>query len=168
MSENQTTPWYLSVGIAASMIAFGGLFFDMFTLPKRAVTPSAAVSAQIQPAPAPAPMTDEQKAERSAQKAKEDEENRKFARDVAVVRQLRSSMKNPASFDLETANRVDDGTLCVSYRATNSFNAIIPGEAVITKDKIYTSDNRERFVAEWNKRCANKSGKNLRHIRMML
>lgn len=75
-------------------------------------------------------------------------------------------MKNPASFDLEEAIRMDNDTPCISYRARNSFNAVIPGEAVITQDRIYTSDKRSSFVAQYNKLCTNKSGKNMRHIRM--
>lgn len=101
-------------------------------------------------------------------RARDEEENTKFARDVAAVRQLKSGMKNPASFDLVDATRMDDGTLCLSYRATNSFNAVVPGEAVITKDRIFTSDKRDRFATEYNKRCANKSGKRMRHIRVLL
>ena len=37
-------------------------------------------------------------------------------------------MKNPELFVLSTALEMDDGTLCVMYRATNSFDAIVPGK----------------------------------------
>src|SRR5262249_4993740 len=64
----------------------------------------------------------------------------RWRRDVLAIRQLRSNMKNPDSFKLEEALRMDDGTLCLTYRATNSFNAIVPGRAVIADNKISTSD----------------------------
>jgi hypothetical protein len=77
-------------------------------------------------------------------------------------------MKNPASFKLEQASRMKDGTLCLSYRATNSFNAIVPGRAVISKTTIATSDDESRFVPLWNKLCANKSGEDISYIRRAL
>ena len=91
-------------------------------------------------------------------KAEAAEREAKFQADVISVRRLRANMKNPASFDLETAIRMDDGTLCLSYRGTNSFNAIVPGRAVVVKGEIVTSANRERFVPLWNRRCADKTG----------
>jgi hypothetical protein len=159
----QRTPWATIVGFttALSLVAW---FFGAFDPPKPKLSPVPVAPEK----PVHVELSPEQKAEQAARKAKEDIENAKFARDVAVVRQLKSSMKNPASFDLEEATRMDDGTLCVSYRARNSFNAVIPGEAVITKDRIYTSDNRSSFVAQYNKLCANKSGRNMRHIRAVL
>lgn len=129
------------------------------------------VSKPAPPVDAPKPvveLTPQQKAEQAAKKARDDEENEKFARDVLAVRQLRSAMKNPASFSLEKVSRTDDGTLCVSYRATNSFNAVIPGQAVITKTEIVVSDDRDRFVPVWNRRCANKPSKNVDGIRYLL
>ena len=65
------------------------------------------------------------------------EREAKFQADVLAVRQLRANMKNPASFNLDTAIRLDDGTLCLSYRDTNSFNAIVPGRAIITKQRLF-------------------------------
>lgn len=113
-------------------------------------------------------LTPEQKAEQAAKKAREAEESAEFARYVLAVRKLRAAMKNPASFNLESANRKDDGTLCVSYRATNSFNAIIPGRAVVTKTELIASDDRDRFVPVWNRLCANKPGTSVQEIRYLL
>ena len=78
-------------------------------------------------------------------------------------------MKNPKSFDLETAIELPDGTLCVTYRATNSFNAIVPGQAVLSlKGNSVMSDDREKFPARWNATCAKKSGKDIAYIRQAL
>jgi hypothetical protein len=114
----------------------------------------AAVKSEPKPKPEPTP---EQKAEEA-----------RWQRDVLAVRQLRAGMKNPDSFKLEQALRMDDGSLCLSYRATNSFNAIVPGNAVIADNTIRTSDNRERFAPVWNKRCAKKSGRDITYIRRAL
>lgn len=161
MTRQQQTPWATIIGFT-SFFALIGWLFGAFDPPKPANAP---VAAALQ---TPVELTPEQKAEQAAKKAENDAENARFARDVAVVRQLKSSMKNPASFDLEDAIRMDDGTLCLSYRTTNSFNAVIFGEAVITKERIYTSDNRTSYVAQYKKLCANKAGKRMRHMRWAL
>ena len=162
----QRMPWPVIFALALLLSSW---LVGAFDAPKSANQSSPDIPVPAVSAPvAPIELTPEQKAEQVAKKAKEDADNAKFARDVAAVRQLKSSMKNPASFDLEEAIRMDDGTLCVSYRARNSFNAVIPGEAVITKDRIYSSDKRSSFVAQYNKLCANKSGRNMRHIRAVL
>jgi hypothetical protein len=119
-------------------------------------------------APKPVELTPEQKAEQAAKKAFEDAEAKQFARDVLAVRRLQAAMKNPASFRFERASRMEDGTLCVFYRATNSFNAIVPGQAVITSNQIVVSDDRDRFIPAWNRRCANKPNTNVDEIKHFL
>jgi hypothetical protein len=116
----------------------------------------------------PIELTPERKAAQEAKKAKDAEELDKLARNLVALRRLRSAMKNPASFNLEDAQRMDDGTLCVFYRATNSFNAIVPGRAVITGSEIIVSDNPDQFAYAWKRRCANKSGDSVRQLRYML
>lgn len=49
------------------------------------------------------------------------------AREVGDTIKARS--KNPDSFKLERAAVTADETICVTYRAANSFNAIVPGVA---------------------------------------
>lgn len=92
----------------------------------------------------------------AARKAKDDAE---WVRQVLAVRQLRQGLKNPGSFRLETAIKMPDGHLCVFYRATNSFNAIVPGHAVISATAIQTS------VAAWNQFCGGRKGTDLTYIR---
>lgn len=58
-----------------------------------------------------------------------------------------------------------DGVLCLTYRATNSFNAIVPGRAVIRDTKINTSDEGDKFTPTWNRYCGGKSGKDVSYIR---
>lgn len=162
MTQKQRTPWEAIIGFTGVFCLIAWML-GVFEPPEAVTVPAPIVTVQ-----APIELTAEQKAEQAAKKVKDDAENIRFAQDVASVRQLKLSMKNPASFDLVDAIRMDDGTLCLTYRATNSFNAIMTGEAVITKDRILTSDSRSRFVAEHKKRCANKYGKGMRHIRWAL
>jgi hypothetical protein len=115
--------------------------------------------------PPPATVRPEPSAEEKAKKAAEDAQ---WQREVIAVSQLRKGMKNPTSFNLEQALRMADGTLCLSYRATNSFNAIVPGRAVVSKTAITTSDNESRFTPLWNKLCGGKSGTDITYIRRAL
>lgn len=101
-------------------------------------------------------------------KAKRDAEEATFQRHVAAVRKLRASMKNPASFSLEDAILTPEGALCVVYRATNSFNAIVPGQAVVYRGQITTSDSGDQFRTRWNTRCFKKRGEDMKHIRWAL
>lgn len=79
---------------------------------------------------------------------------------IRYVVALRKSMKNPDSFKLESATRTPDGFYCFEYRATNSFNAMVPGQAIVGNGKAATSDQRSVMVPLWNKHCT-KPGKDL-------
>jgi hypothetical protein len=78
---------------------------------------------------------------------------------------LRKSMKNPSSFELEMALLIDGArTACYSYRGRNSFNAVVPGQAVFIFDtQRLMTNNDEGFAKEWNGRCANKPGTDYTH-----
>jgi len=91
-----------------------------------------------------------------------------LAVNVMAVQVLKRSMKNPDSFKLESALRMKDGTLCLNYRATNSFNAVVPGAAVIAQKTAATSDDRDKFRPLWNKHCAGKQGEDVKVIRWLL
>jgi hypothetical protein len=76
----------------------------------------------------------------------------RFAEAVIGAASLRQQMKNPDSFKLERTLRMDDGSHCYSFRATNSFNAIVPGQAVIAKTETAISGDYE-FARAWNRHC---------------
>ncbi|MGV0960131.1 MAG: hypothetical protein ACOYB1_09870 [Limnohabitans sp.] len=83
-----------------------------------------------------------------------------FQADVQKIRALKASMKNPDSFNLISALRIDKTmVLCVEYRATNSFNAIITERKAISKDFSFT---------DWTSQCAGKSGIEMKAIRHAL
>jgi hypothetical protein len=48
---------------------------------------------------------------------------------IGLARDVQTSMKNPASFDLAPAVIQPDGSVCMTYRGTNSFNAIVTAVA---------------------------------------
>ncbi len=90
-------------------------------------------------------------------------ENAKFQEGVNFALVLRSSMKNPAAFNLEQSLRMNDGTWCYTYRSTNSFNAVIPGYAVFATTGV-ASTGDAKFDRLWSKHCAGKSGDNFKSI----
>jgi hypothetical protein len=98
----------------------------------------------------------DQKAKEEAVKAASEAE---FQSVVSRLRALKSSSKNPSSFELVDAVLMDKGTLCVVYRGTNGFNA------VVTENKAISKDLR---AVEWNRFCAGKTGKDMTHARQAL
>jgi hypothetical protein len=119
-------------------------------------------------APPPAKeVTAEEQAAKAAQERKKEVERERFVASLAGLKTLQSSMKNPKSFDVEQVLRMADGTLCVTYRATNSFNAVVPGWAVITKAAILTSGH-DGFIGRWNARCGGKTGDDVTYMRRAL
>lgn len=89
----------------------------------------------------------------------------RFRLGMVYARALKKAMKNPDSFKLEQALRMADGTFCFQYRATNSFNAIVPGQAFVgSKGKSGVSDGSGRFASQWNRYCGGKSGDNFSTI----
>lgn len=75
------------------------------------------------------------------------------------IRALKQVMKNPDSFELVEAVRIPGGTICVIYRATNSFNA------KITEHKAITSGAK---VVDYATACHGKTGDNISSVRHAL
>lgn len=82
-----------------------------------------------------------------------------FQRVVGMLQRVKSNMKNPASFDLVNATLMADGALCVEYRGTNGFNAIVTERRAVTA----TIAN-----APWNKVCAGRSGSDFTYAKHAL
>lgn len=115
-------------------------------------SPSPPASAKKPPAPTAAEIAAEQE----------------FQRAVMMTRRLRDSMKNPASFQLESAIKMPDGSLCLTYRATNSFNAIVPGRTVVTAGGVAASNDGALFPKLWNQHCGNRAGSDITYLRRAL
>lgn len=80
---------------------------------------------------------------------------------IGIAKALKASMKNPASFKLEGFLIFPGGATCYDYRATNSFNAVVPGRAVYlpATGKVLTQDqNGNQFVKAWNDTCTKSGG----------
>lgn len=82
-----------------------------------------------------------------------------FQADALKLRALKARLKNPASFDLVSARRLSDGTLCITYRGTNSFNATTTEQTAIAANG---------HLADYSTACAGKSGENVESIRHAL
>lgn len=103
-----------------------------------------------------AAKTPEQRAAEAEAKAKSEAE---FQRVVTVARALKASAKNPASFELVDALYMPSGAVCITYRATNSFNAIVTDNAAIGKDG---------KSGDWNKLCGGKTGNSYRGAKLAI
>lgn len=98
----------------------------------------------------------------ATQRAEEAANEIEFQKVVARLKALKSVMKNPNSFELVSAQMTREGSLCVTYRATNSFNAVITGMYAITDQE--ASDKPEA----WNRLCTGRDGKDYMHARFAL
>lgn len=91
-------------------------------------------------------------------RAREDE----FQAFAALARALKSQTKNPSSFQLAEAFLTQEGTACLMYRGTNSFNALVPGYAVFLPNGTAAAVGPLANVsATWNKLCAGKQSKDM-------
>lgn len=98
-------------------------------------------------------------------KAEEEHKGRQLLALVGA-KELEQAMKDPESFKLRAVLLMNDGTVCYNYRAKNSFGAELPGSAVLftvnnRTTMLVQEQNGNRFVAAWNRRCANRSGEDL-------
>lgn len=98
-----------------------------------------------EPSKTPAQIAMEEAAEKS------DRARIRAARSTAET--VKAQAKNPDSVKFVQIAVSDDAALvCVSYRATNSFNAIVPGVMVMTNNTVSPDESK------WKKLCAKASG----------
>ena len=86
---------------------------------------------------------------------------------VIIAKAVKASMKSPDSFKLDTFTKMESGAVCMTFHATNSFNAIIPGSAVFYSDKLHV-EGEKGYSAHWNKMCAGKHGEDFIFVRQAL
>lgn len=92
--------------------------------------------------------------QRVQEKAEKTQKEANFQSVVSRLRALRDSTKNPKSFEIIDAILMDDGTLCTTYRGTNSFNAVIKEDKAIAKNM---------KIVDWNKFCGGKRGTDMKY-----
>ena len=85
-----------------------------------------------------------------AQLAQESKKEADFQNVVRVAKWAKGRSKNPDSFTLTYGGITQAGTVCIEFRGTNSFNAVVPGRYIMS-DSV-SGDT----VQLWNKHCANK------------
>jgi hypothetical protein len=82
----------------------------------------------------------------------------KKAATVASI-ELRSAMRNPASFEMVSVLQMPDKTVCYAYRAQNGYGGLNLEHAVLTsKGQLLAGDTDARRTA-WNRNCASKVGR---------
>lgn len=94
-------------------------------------------------------------AQKSAEAADRAADSRRFDIAFDVAKHIKTNAKDPSSVKFAQIGVSGDGTIvCATYRAKNSFNATVPGVAVLFKGTIYTDS------AKWNKHCSNSAALN--------
>lgn len=85
-----------------------------------------------------------------------------FQKVVKVASWAKRNAKNPKSFELTYGGITNDGVVCIEYRATNSFNATVPGRYIMS-DSVSGDTS-----ALWNKHCAHKPISDFSYARQAL
>lgn len=75
---------------------------------------------------------------------------------AAVARYVKAGLKNPPSFELVAAAAQEDGSLCLTYRATNSFGGIVTERAMRPKrgQEVWRAGAHEDFDRHWREYCS--------------
>lgn len=71
---------------------------------------------------------------------------------IGAAKWVRENLKKPESFEIVSATMIGESTMCLEYKARNSFNDVTRGYRVITNS--VNSDQPK----DWNKLCAKKNG----------
>jgi len=98
-----------------------------------------------QAAQKPKEMTETEKNLKSLQKER-------FKAYVEGYHVLKKQMKDPSSFDVESACVMPNMTVCYKYRAKNGFGALDLGVAFVTQTSYATSDQKG-FNEAFKKEC---------------
>lgn len=116
------------------------------------------------PAPATTPKSEKTAAEKEAEDAEKQKKDGQIAMAQVGAKTLKSSMRDPDSFKLETALVMENGSVCYEYRARNGFGGMNRGQAVLQasgKKIVFKSSEEAGFNSLWNRECANKSGEDV-------
>lgn len=98
-------------------------------------------------------------AQKASEAAKAVHSEREYRFGVVATKLVKAGLQNPASFEFVNASVVDNGALCLTYRATNGFNAVVTENIAVT---------RKLSKGVWNKDCAGHDAKDMQHIKRAL
>jgi hypothetical protein len=93
-----------------------------------------------------------------AEKAAMAKDTRNLNLALVGAKAILSSAKDPDSLEWKSIIYHPDGAACYSYRARNSFNAMILGNAVLANGKILVEGSSDGFSRSWNKECTKADG----------
>ena len=79
----------------------------------------------------------------------------RFQEEVGALLYIKRNMKNPASFELVDFIRTPSNSLCITYRGTNSFNAIT------TQRHVINDNTNSNSAQDWANHCAGRSGEDV-------
>ena len=154
MAKTSFTTWLITgliaIGVGGAII--GGMQED----PKAKERQEKLAAAQAAAAAAEAAKTPQQREQEAQAKAKIE---RDFQFALTGTRAIRSTLKDPSSFDLVFAGVTDQGTLCLQYRGKNSFGAVVPEQKAISS---------QLKTLDWNKNCGNKTMQDFTHLKRAL
>lgn len=80
---------------------------------------------------------------------------RRFREEVGALLHIKNNMKNPASFELVSFIRTPADTLCITYRGTNSFNA------VVTQRHTINNNTNSASPQDWAQHCQDRAGEDV-------
>lgn len=105
-------------------------------------------------------------AEKARTLSDKDKHNTQMALAALGAAQLKDAAKDPDTFQLKSLYLTPDGTACYTYRAKNSFNAHLKGEAVLTtKGKMLIAEHDgNSFANAWNKSCTDSGGEEIAYL----
>lgn len=111
-----------------------------------------------------ASLPPEQKAALARAAADKERSDKKFSDGVVLAqlaaKTLKSRMRDPSSFQLAEATLLDDGTVCLAYRARNGFGGMAMERAAALADGAGIVVN----PAQYNKLCANRTGTDISRV----
>jgi len=95
------------------------------------------------------------------EKTKNDQEDQKqILYAVEGAKTIKSTMKNPNSFKLESMNMMSPVVVCYVYSSKNESGWQDTGAAVLVANRIKTND-MQGFDQQWQEECHGKKGKDL-------
>jgi hypothetical protein len=87
----------------------------------------------------------------------------RFQKTVLVLASVKANLREPSSVEWVDISSSDDGSVvCVQYRAGNGFGGMNVESATAARGKLRTG------TAAWNKDCAGKSLREMKHARLAL
>lgn len=87
----------------------------------------------------------------------------RFQKTVTVLASIKANLREPSSVEWVDISSTDDGSVvCVQYRARNGFGGMNVESATAALGGLRTG------AAAWNKHCAGKSLREMKHARLAL